>query len=280
LAIIARRQNKILKQLFHIEQNKPLSGQAVLSFRLGERHCCFAITDKTGSELYELAYCSTVNWNEKELAGLLSVYPSLQGSFYETQLAYDFPQAVLVPSSGSGAEQTAQLVNDGNHAGAHIITEQVPGWQINAVYAVPNDIQQWFSQRFPTAKYRHQYSLGIKTIQSSGDAGCLLVDFREDEFSVIAARSGSILLARCFEYSTPDDVLYYLLKLCRQFQLSQQELQLSISGLIDRQSSLFKELYQYFIHTGFRDASWSRDNRAEFPAHFFTSLNDLAQCAS
>jgi hypothetical protein len=49
--------------------------------------------------------------------------------------------------------------------------------------------------------------------------------------------------------------------------------------MIDQQSALYKELYQYFLHIEFRNASWTIP-ADEYPAHFFTSLNELAQCVS
>jgi hypothetical protein len=52
-----------------------------------------------------------------------------------------------------------------------------------------------------------------------------------------------------------------------------------LSGLIDKQSALYKELYQYFINIEFSEAGWNMAG-TEYPAHFFTSLNDLAQCVS
>ena len=122
-----------------------------------------------------------------------------------------------------------------------------------------------------------ELSLGIKNIDSA-DAGSLTVDFQKDNFTVIAAKGIHFLLAQTFEYVTPADVLYYLLKICQQFSLSQQELQLQLSGLIDKQSSMYNELYQYFINIEFRDANWKMIN--DYPAHFFTSLNDLARCES
>jgi len=106
----------------------------------------------------------------------------------------------------------------------------------------------------------------------------LVVDFRTNDFTVLASKGSLLLLTQTFAYSTPEDVLYYLLNTCRQFNLSQQELQLQLSGLIDKRSSLYNELYQYFIHIDFREAGWNLKN--EYPAHFFTSLNDLATCAS
>ncbi|HEV7783283.1 MAG TPA: DUF3822 family protein [Chitinophagaceae bacterium] len=267
-----------MKQLFHISQNTNASGQQVLSIRLGEKHGCFAISNKSGSELYELAYCSADRWDEKELSNWLAAYPSLTNSFYECQVAYDFPDGLFVPAAVYKQEEATLLLNGDNNSGENIITEQVSGWQFNTIYAVPKEIQQWLSQKFPAAKYRHQYSLEIRTIHTIREGGMLLVDFRKDDLTVMVAGGGKFLLAQCFPYSTPDDVLYYLLKICRQFSLSQQEVVVELSGLVDKQSSLYRELYQYFIHIAFRDADWEAGS--EYPAHFFTTLNDLAKCAS
>ncbi|MBK8605606.1 MAG: DUF3822 family protein [Chitinophagaceae bacterium] len=110
------------------------------------------------------------------------------------------------------------------------------------------------------------------------EEGRLQVDFRKTEFVVIAANRNNILLTQTFEYTTPEDVLFYLLKICKQFSLSRERVELQLSGLVDKQSSLYKELYQYFINIDFRNALWNTG--AEYPAHFFTSLNDLAKCVS
>jgi len=71
--------------------------------------------------------------------------------------------------------------------------------------------------------------------------------------------------------------LYYLVKISNQFSLSRQELLLQLSGLIDQDSALFTELSQYFLQLEFRPGLWQDTG---YPDHFFTSLNDLARCAS
>ncbi|HNA96743.1 MAG TPA: DUF3822 domain-containing protein, partial [Chitinophagaceae bacterium] len=65
----------------------------------------------------------------------------------------------------------------------------------------------------------------------------------------------------------------------QQFSLSQQTVSVRLSGLIDKQSALYKDLYQYFREITFREAGW-HTVEPEYPAHFFTSLNDLAPCVS
>ena len=269
-----------MKQLFHIESSGAETVQQVLSLRLGDKHGSFAITDKTGNELYELAYCSVEGWDENSLHEFFTSYPSLRDSFYRVAVAYDTSQSMLTPSSFYKPEEAQVLLKIMQEipAGSHIISELISEWQLYNTYTVTNEAHKWINQKFSAARSWHQYSLAIKKINAAGNEGSLAVDFRQNDFSVIVARQSRILLAQTFEYTTHEDVLYYLLKTCHQFSLSQKEVNLQLSGLVDKESSLYKEIYQYFINVEFREGGWNTGT--DYPAHFFTSLNDLAQCAS
>lgn len=269
-----------MKQLFHIENNNAGNEQQILSLKLGERHGSFAVTDETGNELYELAYCSAEGWGNSSLTDFFSSYPCLQRSFHKVKIAYDYPQAVLIPSAVHLPGETASLLKAmfGGVGGKNIISELIPEWQLYNTYAVPTEVQKWLNNKFPSATYQHQYSLAIKNSGAIAANGSLIVDFRTEDFTLLAIKNNRLLLTHAFEYSTPEDVLYHLLKACQQFLLSQKEVSLQLSGLVDKQSSLYKELYLYFINVEFRETNWNTGN--EYPAHFFTSLNDLARCAS
>lgn len=269
-----------MKQLFHIENNNTGNVQQVFSLMLGEKHGSFAISDVTGNELYELAYCSAEGWDNISLTDFFNSYSFLQQSFHQVKIGYDYPQAVLIPSAVHLPDESGGLHKTmfGTMAGKIIISELIPEWQLYNTYAVPSGVQQWLNNKFPAATYRHQYSLAIKNTRAVAGSGNLIVDFRTEDFILLAIKNSRLLLAQSFAYSTPEDVLYHLLKACQQFSLSQREVSLQLSGLIDKQSSLYKEIYQYFINIEFRETNWNTGN--EFPAHFFTSLNDLARCAS
>jgi hypothetical protein len=273
-------QNQSLKQLFHIQRGNAGNVQQVLSLMFGENYGSFAITDKTGNELNELAYCTADGWNEGSLVDFFAQSPSIQNSFYNTLVAYDYPQTVLTPSSIYNNEDSQLLLKTmfGSLTGSTIISELIPGWQLYNMYAVPCEIYNWINKKFPAANSRQRHSLLIKKIHATGNAGSLLIDFRTDEFTLLAVKDSKLLLAQCFPYTTPEDIVYYLLKTCDQFSLSQKDVELKISGLIDKNSALYKELYLYFIDLDFREAGWNAGSN--YPAHFFTSLNDLAQCAS
>ena len=272
----------MLKQLFNIEASEPGDlSQQVLSLRIGQKHCCFARTDKTGNELFSLAYYSHDGSDRNVVAGIFNDHPILQESYFKVLAAYDYPQSTLVPQQLYKAEESQSLLTRlyGVNGTSTVISEPVRGWELYNVYAVPREMHEWMKKKFSAGNYWHQYTIAIRNKAGNVSGGLLQVDLRPEDFTVVALQDGKLLLAQTFVYATPEDILYYLLKICQENGLSQQEVVLSISGLIEKQSALYKDLYQYFIHIEFRNASWNLPKN-DYPAHFFTSLNDLAQCAS
>ena len=272
----------MLRQLFHIKSQKTDEGsQQVLSLQVGERHCAIAVTNATGDQLYELFYYSCNVFEANPLPQILADHESLDRTFYQVQISYDFPQSVLTPAQHFQHEEAGLLLKSlyGLNGTSVIISEQVGRWQLHNIYSVPKELHDWVTRKYAAAKFWHQYSIQLKSLQLKPDSGQILVDFRTDEFVVVVENAGKILLTQTIPYSTPEDVLFHLLKVCNQFNLSQEGVQLIISGLIEQQSALYKELYQYFIHVQFKTPGWNVEPN-EYPLHFFTSLNDLARCES
>ena len=281
--IIARNQ-PTLKRLFYIKNEgaDPIP-QAVLSLGIGERHISFAITDKTGTELHSLAYCKTETTDSETLSELFSDHSELNRLFYVVQVSYDHSKNVLIPTQHFDAHVSKTILDSmhGMNGQSFVISEAVNEWQLYNVYAVPKEVQEWLGRKFPAAIYRHHFTLGIKTMPP-GSSDRLLVNIHTDEFSFIAIKDNKLMIAQTHLYESPEDICYYLLKTCHQFSLSQEKVELSVSGLIEKESQLYRELYQFFVNVEFRLPTWqippTADN--ECAPHFFTTLNDLARCAS
>jgi hypothetical protein len=273
-----------LKRLFYIKNEgaDPIP-QAVLSLGIGERHISFAITDKTGAELHSLAYYKTETTDSEILSELFSDHSELNRLFYVVQVSYDHSKNVLIPTQHFDAHVSKTILDSmhGMNDQSFVISEAVNEWQLYNVYAVPKEVQEWLGRKFPAAIYRHHFTLGIKTMPP-GSSDRLLVNIHTDEFSFIAIKDNKLMIAQTHLYESPEDICYYLLKTCHQFSLSQEKVELSVSGLIEKESQLYRELYQFFVNVEFRLPTWqippTVDN--ECAPHFFTTLNDLARCAS
>jgi uncharacterized protein DUF3822 len=190
---------------------------------------------------------------------------------------------VLVPSQYHNENSGKSLVGTiyGSRNGLSVIAEDVKQWQLHNVYAVPAEIKEWMDRVFPGYHRVHHYTMVLEMMPTDS-SDHLLIDFTPGEFSFIVLKENKILIAQTLAYTTPEDILYYLLKTCNQFSLSRGEIQLFISGMIEKESQLYRELYLYFLNVSFREPGWKLHNSQdeEYPAHFFTSLNDLARCVS
>lgn len=271
-----------MKQIFRIVNEPAVKAiQPVLLLRVGQRHLSYAIADLASKKITELACYTSPSFDETVLTEWINSEASLSDNFFQVAVALDFPQSLLIPSKEYRSEESATILKSiyGLNGSSVIVSELLSEWQAYNVHAVPIDVFNCLSKKFASANFKNGYSIDIRSVQAAGAAGEMLIDFRTDEFSILVTRQGHILLTQTFEYATPEDVIFSLLNIVQQFSLSQQDVQLQLSGFIDKQSSLFKELYQYFININFRDHSWHLPAN-EYPSHFFISLNDLCLCVS
>jgi len=276
-----------VKQIFTIaaaQAENSNRAEQVLSIRAGLRHFGFAISNREGTELEKISWHTAEEMTEETLTAITHHQPELQERFAQVLIAYDYPESVLVPLQHYKEDDSRILLEGmyGVQAGVSIITETIPGWQIKNVYAVPKAIHNFLVSQFANASWCHNYTAGIGQADMTVSNDFIVADFRPDEFSLLAFRNQQLLQAQTYSYATPADVLYRLLKTCETHGLSQEETPLFLSGLVEKQSTLYHELYQYFLRVRFREPLWdlTTDQTEEYPAHFFTSLNDLSRCAS
>ncbi|MEO6638497.1 MAG: DUF3822 family protein, partial [Ginsengibacter sp.] len=86
-------------------------------------------------------------------------------------------------------------------------------------------------------------------------------------------KDGKLLLVNSFNYKTAEDVSYTLLNICSQFQMD--NLTIEASGLIEKNSALYKEIYKYFEQVSFADMPEGisfTDDVLTYPPHFFYHL--------
>jgi len=277
-----------LKQIYNIEkEGNGYEADQVLSLRIGEKHLGFAISsgrlEQASSELIRLVwYAGEHNWNH-ELEELYAAHPELKAKFSKILVAYDHPQSVLVPpGSYTGNDNLLLEMMYGVNGGHSIISQDIAGWQLKNIFAVPSLVKEWATRHFSEAHFYHSYSIGVRLIDNTAMEGSMLIDFRNNDFVVFASKGNRLLMAQTFAYTTFDDVLYYLVKVCTEFGFNQQQVRIAMTGLIEKESNLYRELVQYFLNIRFREPSWILPVKEDdnYPSHFFTSLNDLALCES
>lgn len=248
-----------------------------LAMQVSNQHFSFCIYNPDNQELLELKRYVFNNSEEKKLQEIIIKNPRLQGSFYKIVTSLDFGFSSLLPAALNNGDAAPLMYLENADQQDHVITELIEERQIANMYAVTPGILTWLVHNFPSSAYLHAHTVQIRAVKGSFEQGCLRVDIAEKTFTAQAFKNEALLLSKTYHYNTTADVAFYLLKICEVFGFSQEQVVVQLSGLIDAQSKLYKELYDYFLHISFKTANWS-DVISDLPAHYFTSLNELIEC--
>ena len=206
----------------------------------------------------------------------------MNSRYYQTAIAYDANESLQIPSVVYRNENGDLHLNTlyGKTVHANIISENIPAFNLYNVYRVPASLHASISRKFLSGKFWHFYTVILKNFSFQYPES-MFVDFKTDEVSIVVLRENRLLLCQTFMYTTHEDVLYYLLKCCQQLNLSQQQVHLFLSGLIEKDSALYRELYKYFIHLEFEQLSNDiklTDALTIHPQHYYSSISKLAAC--
>jgi len=210
----------------------------------------------------------------------------LKEKMKECVIIYNFPESHLVPEKYFNINITAGLIEmmHGDLNKGVILSEKISGSSQYNVFRVPSDIHGMFQRHFARGKYWHYYSLWMECRQKQNGQ-------REDGLSVMfyprrilaaLTENKEVVLFQSFEYEAAEDVAYYLLNICRQFDRQPETIPLKMSGMIDESSTLYNEIFKYFGQAELEAFTPATAIAAlqEYPSHFFSPLLKLATCVS
>ena len=179
---------------------------------------------------------------------------------------------------------------DANHSGAMLqlvygeASQAVPQHELilahnlHTLYRIPVAVKNVFATWFPFCIQNHQSSLLINF--EKVNRNLLYCIFYPNSFTVLLRRNGQLQVIQNFEFSSPEDVVYHLLNICRSFDAA-APITLTLSGMVDANSNLYNELYKYFLQVEFAGLPGNfnyTDEIKEQPAHYFSYLFTTALC--
>ena len=271
-------KNQKLRTLFNIQSGKEPNDEHSLLLEIGKDYCCYAFWHSTTNSFDSLQF---ISFNEMEgeerLLQILAGMP--KHNFQSVFVCSAFPQSLLTPS---------KYFSD-NYEALDIIYDQpaqvykhdsIPEWQIVNVYSLPSAIHAILEKTFSSIQYRHVYTPALKVYNGYVADNQLSVHFTPQHFRVVLKKDTAVQLAQTYFYTTPLDVIYYLLKICSEFELEQSSVYIILSGLVEKKSNLYTELHQYFSNVHFAHPPEIKLPDNEYPHYFFTSLYNLATCVS
>ena len=283
----------MIRPAFHIEHEQPLDDdllQSLLLMEVNPHGFSYIILHQVRQEVLDARYYAVPVSEDKILSeGLRAIIEAdelLHSQFRQSIVLYNFAESLLVPDANFRLDNCRDLVEltYGTVSKGLILSEKVPLHPAHNVYRVTPDAHSIFQQKFTAGKYWHIYSLWLASIKSfSPDvehAGQVHVLFYPDRMLVSVYKDERLQLVQTFLYQVPEDVVYFLLNICRQFDLSPEEAALVVSGYVEEDSALMTEVKKYFLHCIMDEPpqTFSGSVFNPLPAHFFSSLLKMALC--
>ncbi len=269
------QQSQNLKTIFSIGDVQIINGSTLLC-EWGEDYCCFAAYDRQTKKLQNLQYITFECLTD-------SISDNILGQIKE-ETEYDkilfcscFSQATLVPIK-TYKQDILFFENLYKEKNTVALRDVIPEWELVNSYQFPTPLYKNILAVFPLACFSHMYTPAIKIYNGYAAESQVTVYFTPANFRVIVKNKGQVQLAQVYRYSVPLDVVYYLLKIVQEIGLVKDDTFIILSGLIEQDSALYKELHQYFLNVHFALPPNVSLVNNELPEHFFISMYNLAAC--
>ena len=153
--------------------------------------------------------------------------------------------------------------------------DEIPNYQMNAVYIPYVNINNFFIDQFGAFDYKHANSILVSKLlvaSKNKDEKKMFVHINTSHFEIIVIQNQKLILFNSFDYNTPEDFLYYILFTAEQLNLNPENFPLELIGNIDTESDYFKIAYKYIRNVSLIDVEDLRWNNyfseAENRNHF------------
>lgn len=244
-----------------------------------QHHVCIALAGAGSKRMQQLSYYELKNGlapdTLRDIIQNEKLHPAV---IKRVVLSSALKEIVLVPANHFTEESARRFYTTtyGNTADA-LFFDDLTEQHVVLVHAVPQAVMGILKSSYGT-ETKHFYSCQLMSDNGSDDADLIAVHFTGKEIYVVVKKEEQLKLVQTYFYTTPLDVVYYLLSVCWQYDLSQSGTTLILSGLVSEDSAMYKELHQYFSTLHFWKPAPKATLQNDYAPHFFSSLYNLARC--
>lgn len=260
-----------------------------LLLELSERQFTCAWVNKSNRQLVQLRQYHIPSETTESLGDLLEDLvendPDLQQEIREVVVIYNLGETSLLPDNHFSIElgrPAAELVAGFANKGL-VLSEKIPGVDIHTIYQIPRDVHTLLQRKFSAGKYWHYYTLLLSCFNTDNDSPGteFHLFYYPDKLVVAVFTEGKIQLMQSYYYQLPEDIAFHLLNICKQLNKDPEQVRLHLSGLIDSDSAMYMEVARYFLNIEWDSTgsqSWTNEQLADYPAHYFSPILQMALC--
>lgn len=265
-----------------------VSYSKILSIRILPDGLCFVVSDPSDNKLLYMAkIIDSTRHGADIFADECRTNNVLAAEYLKTHFIYETHQFTLFPTpmiSEVGEKKIAEL-NFGNVDGPTVLTDNLPTNEISVVYTIPQQHEDLIRRNKPNATIHSQMQplLFNALFNSKKCKGAYLhLNIRTSSVDVIFIEGGKLKLANIFQYQTADEFLFFVLGLMDNFHIDQYDVKCVVSGEVDENSSVIKQLARYIAKIEFSATPKGVVEKSAFSSiknkHQFLTVYQLPIC--
>ncbi|MFD1061636.1 DUF3822 family protein [Winogradskyella litorisediminis] len=130
-----------------------------------------------------------------------------------------------------------------------IASDELKHQEAISVYVPYVNINNYLFDTFGSFKYKHASTVFLDAIDSfKTEEKSIFVNVEKNAMQVAFFQNNKIEFYNHFEFSSPEDFIYYLLFTCEQKQLNPDELKLTLTGSVEKDDDIYNIAYKYIRH--------------------------------
>ena len=257
---------------FHIQTenfNIGLASSYHLSIQLGICHfsyCLLNITNFTYDYIKNYPLTSKDN-TATEITDIINNDAILKADFHSQSLAFvNFP-TTLLPHRLYKKKEAKSLLAFNTEVNGTVLADNIVSQKAQLIYSVPESILTIVTNFFPKAKYKAQESILIQQYsQLNTEKKKAYLYLKEKKVGITIFNCNKLILNNSFNYSSKEDLLYYVLFSFEQLNISTNSIDVTVFGTIEDTDESFSLMYEYIrnIKLG------KRPHQFTFPTEFNT----------
>lgn len=181
----------------------------------------------------------------------------LKGKFRKVLFLVDNQLSTLIPPP-LFIEDKAAMYLQFNHS---VDEEQIASFNklqnahIIDVFSIPKGIVSQISKTWNHVQFLHCSSVIIESLsinfKNKISANTLFLNLRDEGYDLVYYKNKKLHFYNLFRYNTKEDFIYFLLSAIEELQLNPEDVELVMSGNIDKSSILYEMIYRYIRNNKF-----------------------------
>lgn len=232
---------------------KDLNSPYRLSVQLSLTGLSFLMEEENKTVLTEeISFSEPKNPDELlyEIEKAFAEIEQLQHPVFELTLIYQNPFNSIVPASLFKEEEAEQYLklNTRIFTTDFVAFDTIEHFELVNVYVPLANINNYFFEQYGEFSYFHFTTTFLERVlqnEKTGNSKKMYAHLHGQQVNVVVTSGKKLELCNNFNYSTPEDLTYYILFVAEQLQLNPEEFELILSGKISEKDDFYKMLYTY-----------------------------------